>query len=144
MGFLYIYIYKKNPTNSKKDSRTQSILENKKKKKRADQLRTTGLSDVHFQFKIYLQANSCYTDRKWSSQCNKLKGCMKKSINYCLEINEKLMYASLTWEIVSFTPAYWRNCESVSNIYNFENNNNKKNDKNISERVWRRCQIITT
>ena len=70
--------------------------------KKTDQLQPTRFSDVHFQFKIYLQENSCYTDHRWSSQRNKFKGCMKKPLKYCLEINEKLMYASLNWEISKF------------------------------------------
>lgn len=84
----------------------------------------------------YLQENSCYTEHKWSSQRNKLKGCMTKPMKYCLEINEKLMYASLKWEISKFHSGLWesKNCESVSNIIS---RTTGENDKNIWQPFWK-------
>lgn len=127
MGFLY---------ENNKYKKTLALRLYLQIKKKTDQLRLTRFSEVHFQFKIYLQENSCYTEHKWSSQRNKLKGCMTKPIKYCLEINEKLMYASLKWEISKFHSGLWesKNCESVSNIIS---RTTEENDKNISQPFWK-------
>lgn len=75
---------------------------------------------------------------------------MKKPIKYCLEINEKLMYASLKWEISKFHSGLWesKNCESVSNIIW---RTTGKNDKNMSQPFWKavpngynKCENVVT